>query len=91
MLADAPEEALAWAAKSIRDKCPDAFAPAPAVVKKGIEKYLELKAERGAKFRVDHVFPEWAPSTSRERLSAWMAQKEEDERAGRVTTANEEK
>jgi len=37
------------------------------------------------------VFPEWAPSTSRERLSAWMAQKEEDERAGRVTTANEEK
>jgi hypothetical protein len=90
MLADMPEEVLVWAAKHIRDKCPDPFVPTPAVLKGGMDAYLERKANRGAKFRPDSVFPDWAPSSQRERLRAYAEECEEDQEERRQQNGAEE-
>ena len=91
MLAGQPEEALEWAAKSLRDKCPDQFAPAPAVILKGIYGYVTRKAELGEKFTEDQVFPDWDTGSQRARLH-WvvkqaLAKNEEEQKheRGRLT------
>jgi len=68
MLADMPEDALAWAARSLRDKCPDQFVPAPAVIRQGLEAYIKRKAELGEKFTEDQVFPDWDPGSRSARM-----------------------
>ena len=81
LLAGTPEEVLAWAAKSIREQCPGSFVPEPPDIKAGIEKYLELKAKRGERFRTDHVLPPWVPSTMTDRLKVYAEQREDDDEA----------
>jgi hypothetical protein len=58
-LAGTPEDALAWAADSIRRKCPDQFLPEPPAIKQGIEQYLRFQAEDGEDFQADDTYPEW--------------------------------
>jgi hypothetical protein len=61
MLADMPEEVLVWAAKNIRDTYKQAFVPPPALIKGGIEYYLQRQQKLGQRFTPDAVFPEWDP------------------------------
>lgn len=72
ILADqAPEDAepaLAWAARSLRDDCPDRFAPEPKVIRQGFEDYFERKAELGDDFTLDEVYAPWDPDKQTERL-----------------------
>ena len=59
MLADMPADALAWAPKNMRDHYTEKYAPPPAIIKQGLDHYIERKEELGSDFSFDQVYPHW--------------------------------